>query len=48
MIKSANEFIAIVGQPGSTPRELFEDYIEILSKEHKIMKDDLKILLKTI
>ena len=35
-----------LGQYGSTPRELFEDKMEILKENHKKLKDDIKLLLK--
>lgn len=36
----------MLGQPGSTPRELFEDQMLLVSTAHKQVKDCLKSLMK--
>lgn len=38
----------MLGQGGSTPRELFEDFLDELRENHKQMKENLKNLLKKL
>jgi len=45
-IKDDKRLFNMLGQNGSTPRELFEDQVEILKENHKRIKDDFKKLIK--
>jgi len=46
--KNDERFLNLITQHGSTPRELFEDQIELLKEAHKKNKDDLKKMLKEV
>jgi len=45
-IKEDKRLFNMLGQNGSTPRELFEDQIEVLKDNHKRIKEDFKKLIK--
>ncbi len=45
-VKDDKRLFNMLGQNGSTPRELFEDQVEILKDNHKRVKDDFKKLIK--
>lgn len=47
MIKDTPEFLNLLGQTGSLPHELFEDQQDLLIDNHKAMKAEIKLHIKT-
>lgn len=47
-IKDDQRVLNMMGQGGSTPHELFEDFLDDLRNSHKDMKENLKALLKRL
>ena len=45
-IRDDDRFIKMIGQIGSTPHEIFEDFVEFLKENHKKIKKELKVFME--
>jgi pre-mRNA-processing factor 40 len=46
LIKTEPRYLNLVGQPGSTPKELFEDFIDTEKENFRRQKGALKTIIK--